>query len=74
MPATIEEIRQIEEDEADKEALSQAIETVTRAGRARKATQKALESAGQAKPPKRGPKSNQGRHGCRGSQRGSTKV
>jgi hypothetical protein len=28
MPATTEEMRQIEEDEADEEALSQAIETV----------------------------------------------
>ena len=50
MPATTEEMRQIENEEADEEALSQAIETVTRAGRARKATQKAIESAEQSKP------------------------
>jgi hypothetical protein len=74
MPATTEEMRQIEEDEADEEALSQTIEVVTRAGRARKATQKALESAGQVKPPKRGPKSDRGGRGGRGGQRGSAKV
>ena len=45
-----------EEEEAEGEAISRAIENRTRAGRARKPTQKALESLEQAKPPKRGPK------------------
>jgi hypothetical protein len=49
------------EEEAEGEAFSQAIENCTRAGRGRKATQKALESSEQAKPPKRGPES--GGHG-----------
>lgn len=64
VPATTEEMRQMEEEEAEGEAFSQAIENRTRAGRARKPTQKALESLEQAKPPKKGPKS--GGRGGRG--------
>jgi hypothetical protein len=45
-----------DEDEADHEALSQAIDTVIKAGRARKAKRKALESAEQAGLPKAAPK------------------
>jgi hypothetical protein len=48
VPATAQEMQQIEEDEADEEALSQAIETVlatTRAGRKRTATPKAADNA-----------------------------
>jgi hypothetical protein len=45
VPATTEEMRQMEEEEAEGEAFSQAIENRTRAGRARKPTQKALEQA-----------------------------
>ena len=59
----------MEEKEAEGGAFSQAIENRTRAGRVRKPTQKALESLGQAKPPKRGPKSGgRGRHGGRGGK------
>jgi hypothetical protein len=45
-----------DEDEADDEALSQANDTVIKAGRARKGTQKALESAEQAMSSKSAPK------------------
>jgi len=60
VPATMEERRQMEEEEAEGEAFSQAIENCTRAGRARKAIQKALE----------GPKSGQRGRGGRGGGRG----
>jgi hypothetical protein len=52
MPAITEEMRQMEKDEANEEALPQAIKTFTIARRAHKATQKPLESAGQAYHPK----------------------
>ena len=54
-----------DEDEADDEALSQAIDTVIKAGRARKGTQKALESAEQARSSKSAPKCNRGGPGGR---------
>jgi ribosomal protein L13 len=50
--ATEKEIQDMEEDEADEIALSQAVETMlatTRAGRKRKATSKVVENAKQAK-------------------------
>jgi hypothetical protein len=56
MPATVEEMRQMEDDEADEEALSQAIEAfvaLTRAGRKRIATPKAVDNAAQARDAKR---------------------
>ena len=71
MPATTEEMSQMDEDEANDEPLSQAIEIVTKAGRACKATQKALESAEQDMSLKTAPKSDQG---CRGGRRGGRKV
>jgi hypothetical protein len=52
MPATVEEMKQIEDDEADEEALSQAIEAFvapTRAGRKRTATLKVVDNVEQAK-------------------------
>jgi hypothetical protein len=54
----------MEEDEADKEALSQAIETVlatTRAGRKRTATSKVVDNAVQARDAKRTKSSSLGR-------------
>jgi hypothetical protein len=51
MPATAQEIQQIDDDDADEEALSQAIETVlatTRAGRKRTATLKVVDNTVQA--------------------------
>jgi hypothetical protein len=52
MPATAEEIRQMEDDEADEEAPSQAIEAFvapTRAARKRTATSKVVANVKQAK-------------------------
>jgi len=52
MPATIEEIKQIGDDEANEEALSQAIKAFvapTRAGRKRTATLKVVDNVEQAR-------------------------
>jgi hypothetical protein len=52
MPATAEEMRQMKDDEADYEALSQAIESFvapTRAGRKRTASSKVVDNADQAR-------------------------
>jgi hypothetical protein len=52
MPATVEEMKQMEDEEADEEALSQAIEAFvapTRTGRKRTATLKVVDNAKQAK-------------------------
>jgi hypothetical protein len=52
MPATVEEMKQMEDDEADEEALSQAIEAFvapTRAGRKRTATLKVVDNVEQAR-------------------------
>jgi hypothetical protein len=68
MLAIVEEVKQMDDDKADEEALSYAIETITKTGRARKATQKALESVEQARPSKKAVKSGRGgRGGCGGS-------
>jgi hypothetical protein len=51
MPATAQEIQQMDDDNADEEAFSQAIETVlatTRAGRKRTATLKVVDNTVQA--------------------------
>jgi hypothetical protein len=71
MPATTEEMRQVEDEEADNEALSQAIETITREGRTCKATQKAIEGAEQCKSLNRAQK---GLRDGRGGRRGGAKV
>jgi hypothetical protein len=60
-------MQQIKEDEADEEALSQAIETVlatTRAARKRKATPKVVDNTAQARDAKR---AETGGRGGRGS-------
>jgi hypothetical protein len=73
VPATAQEMQQIEEDEADEEALSLAIETVlatTRAARKRIATPKVVDNAAQARDAK---KAKTGGHGGlnRGGRGGS---
>ena len=71
IPATAEEIRQMEDDEADEEALSQAIETVlatTRAGRKRTATSKVVDNAAQARNAKRAKPSGRGGRGGHGQK------
>jgi hypothetical protein len=70
MLATVEEMRQMEDGEADEEALSQAIEAFvapTRAGRKRIATPKAVDNAAQARDAKRA------KTGGRGGGRGGGK-
>jgi hypothetical protein len=54
-----------DEDEADDKALSQAIDTIINAERTRRGTQKALESAKQARSSKSAPKGNWGGPGGR---------
>jgi hypothetical protein len=52
MPATVEKTRQIEDDEADEEVLSQVIEAFvapTRAGRKRTAASKVVDNVKQAR-------------------------
>jgi hypothetical protein len=62
-PATAQEIQSMADEEADEEALSQAVETmqtsVTRASRKRTATTKVVENARQAKVAKRGGRGGQ---------------
>ena len=74
MPATAEEIRQMEDDEADEEALSQAIEAFvapTRAVRKRTATSKVVANVEQAKEAKIAKLSSRG---SRSGRRGGGKV
>jgi len=69
-PATTQEVQDIEDEEAEDIALSQAVETLqatTRAGRKVTATSKVAENAEQAKSSGRGGSS--GRGNGRGSQR-----
>ena len=71
MPATTKEIQDMDEEEADEIALSQAVETMlatTRAGRKRKATMKVVENDAQATDAKRA--SNRGGGGVRGGRGG----
>jgi hypothetical protein len=71
MPATVEEMKQMEDDEADEEALSQAIEAFvapTRTGRKRTATLKVVDNVKQARQAKIA------KTGGRGGHRGGGKV
>jgi hypothetical protein len=66
VPATAQEMQQIEEDEADEEALSLAIETVlatARAARKRTATLKVVDNAAQARDAKRAKTGDRGGSG-----------
>jgi hypothetical protein len=66
MPATAQEIQQMDDDDANEEALSQAIETViatTRASRKRTATSKVVDNAVQAQDAKRVKTSGRGGRG-----------
>ena len=66
-PATTQEIQQIEDDEADEEALSQAIETAlatTRAERKRTATSKVVDNAVQARDAKKAKSGDRGGRSC----------
>jgi hypothetical protein len=70
MPATAQGIQQMDDDDADEEALSQAIETVlatTRAGWKRTATLKVVDNAVQAQDAKKA-KTGRGGHGGRGQR------
>jgi hypothetical protein len=67
--ATVQEMQQIEEDEADKKALSLAIETVlatTRAARKHIATPKVVDNAAQARDAKRAKTGGRGGRGGSG--------
>ena len=69
MPATTEEMRQMEDDEANKEALSQATEAFvapTRAGRKRIATTKVVDNVEQARQLKIAKSNGRGGRGGRG--------
>jgi hypothetical protein len=65
-PATTQEIQQMEEDQANEETFSQAIEAIletTTARRKRMATPKAVDSAIQARDAKRAKSGGRGGHG-----------